>query len=343
MQNEILKNKPEISIVVPVYNTEQYLDACINSILQQSFENFELILIDDGSSDSSLKLCQQYLLRDNRIRVISKKNGGAASARNVGIDIAIGRFIMFCDSDDVVSSKWCEHLYRYADASEQVLPVCSFANNVNELGRNCTLQIKSNLKYSRNSYFLFKQAGIAGYVWNTIFKRELLIRNRIRFREDKKRGDYNEDLIFLLQYLDLIGNIIYCGYADYGYLTRQDSLSRGMFSEFYLDKYLEKYELWKSYLIKNNQKKLIPELADEALYHILTFLAQDVHQHIIMTSIFKKYVRSDQISEIARLAVSSNENSTLVDYIKNKKQHQLWIRLKAGQIVHYFKMDVHKK
>ena len=91
---------PEISVIVPVYNAEKYLDRCMNSIVNQTYRDFELILVDDGSPDSCPKMCDEWTQKDARNRVVHKKNGGASSARNAGLDVAKGNWIAFADSDD---------------------------------------------------------------------------------------------------------------------------------------------------------------------------------------------------------------------------------------------------
>ena len=105
----------QISIIVPVYNSEKYLDACIDSILSQSFRDFELILVDDGSKDSSAQICDEYASQDTRVRVIHKANGGVSAARNDGLDIAKGEYITFIDSDDWVEREYLETLSNYRD------------------------------------------------------------------------------------------------------------------------------------------------------------------------------------------------------------------------------------
>ena len=99
-------NNPKISVIVPVYNAEKYLQRCIDSILNQTFPNFELLLIDDGSKDQSGEICDEYAKKDSRVKVFHKENGGVSSARNVGIDNAVGEYICFCDSDDWVEKTW---------------------------------------------------------------------------------------------------------------------------------------------------------------------------------------------------------------------------------------------
>lgn len=99
-------NNPKISVIVPVYNAEKYLHRCIDSILNQTFPDFELLLIDDGSKDQSGEICDEYAKKDSRVKVFHKENGGVSSARNVGIDNAVGEYICFCDSDDWVEKTW---------------------------------------------------------------------------------------------------------------------------------------------------------------------------------------------------------------------------------------------
>ena len=101
---------PIISVVVPVYNVEKYLEKCLNSILEQTYKNFEVILVDDGSSDCCFNICEQYAKKDTRIKAFHKKNGGLADARNYGIKRAIGNYITFIDSDDFVKKEYLEFL-----------------------------------------------------------------------------------------------------------------------------------------------------------------------------------------------------------------------------------------
>ena len=118
------KIMPEISIIVPVYNVEQYLPRCIDSILAQTFTDFELLLIDDGSPDNCGKVCDDYAAKDARIRVFHKENGGVSSARNFGLDRITGEYVSFIDSDDVVSPRFLEILRKYAD--ENTIPFCEY-------------------------------------------------------------------------------------------------------------------------------------------------------------------------------------------------------------------------
>lgn len=101
-----------ISIVIPVYKVELYLEKCIESIINQTYKNLEIIIVDDGSPDNCPKICDEYAQKDNRIKVIHKENGGLSDARNAGIDVAAGKYIAFVDSDDYVSNDYIEYMYN---------------------------------------------------------------------------------------------------------------------------------------------------------------------------------------------------------------------------------------
>ena len=120
----------KISVIVPVYNTEKYLDRCIQSILAQTYTDFELLLINDGSTDSSGAICDKYAKQDVRVRVFHKENGGASSARNMGLDNAKGEWVTFCDSDDTLKQNALECLSSYTDKSSIVIANTSYKEQI---------------------------------------------------------------------------------------------------------------------------------------------------------------------------------------------------------------------
>ena len=121
-----MKNRPEISIIVPVYNAEKYLPKCIDTILAQTFSDFELILVDDGSKDNSGKICDDYAQKDPRIKVIHKKNGGASTARKTGVDAAGGRYIGWVDADDYIAEDMFSTLYSVAKEYDADITECQY-------------------------------------------------------------------------------------------------------------------------------------------------------------------------------------------------------------------------
>ena len=117
---------PQISVIIPVYKVEQFLGDCIKSILSQTFSNYEIILVDDGSPDNSGKLCDEFAAGDSRIKVVHKENGGVSSARNKGIEIAEGEWICFVDSDDWVEPDYLEVMFKTAIENNADVSVCGF-------------------------------------------------------------------------------------------------------------------------------------------------------------------------------------------------------------------------
>ena len=120
-----MNNNPKISIIVPVYNVEQYLPRCIDSILNQSFADFELLLIDDGSKDKSGTICDEYAAKDSRIRLFHKENGGVSSARNVGLDNARGEWLAFIDGDDEITEGYFDIRQEHEGVDVIIKPYCT--------------------------------------------------------------------------------------------------------------------------------------------------------------------------------------------------------------------------
>jgi len=115
-----------VSIIVPVYKSEKYLTACLESIFKQTYQIFELILVNDGSPDCCGEICEEWAKKDHRIRVVHKENGGAASARNAGLDIAQGKYIAFIDSDDTVHPQYLEHLVALIESANSDIAMCHY-------------------------------------------------------------------------------------------------------------------------------------------------------------------------------------------------------------------------
>ena len=135
---------PKVSVIVPVYNAEKYLQECVDSILRQTLADLELILVDDGSTDSSPAICDRYAEQDARVKVIRQANAGLSAARNRGIEVAAGEWVAFVDSDDFVDKNMFEQMYLYAKNNKYDIVVCDTINVYND---KQSYRI-SNLKYS---------------------------------------------------------------------------------------------------------------------------------------------------------------------------------------------------
>lgn len=321
---------PKISIIVPVYKSEEFISRCIEGILSQTYIDFELILVNDGSPDNSGAICDEYAAKDKRIKVIHQENKGASAARNRGIKEAVGEFLMFCDSDDVVSPQWVERLVAFAD--KETLAVCSSCHKIAELGAEKELPILGAVKYSNSDYYLFNANGIAGFLWNAIYHRETVIENGITLREKSLEGDYNEDLLFALQYVSKVKNIVYTGYSDYLYDVRSDSMSHS-FDKYYFAKYREKYVLWKQFIneFSRDKENQLKSLSTTMLYHFLVSMQMALDNKEGYEK-FKEIILCDEMAEIVSTADASKENPKIIDLIKNKGTARLYLLYKLQNL-----------
>ncbi len=307
---------PKVSIIVPVYRCEPYISRCIESILSQTFTDFQLILVNDGSPDKSGEICDKYAEKDNRIKVIHQENQGASAARNRGIKEANGEYLMFCDSDDMVSPTWAERLLELAD--KDTLVMGAYCNNIQALGTEKKLAAEAEKIYAVSDYKFFNNCGIAGFLWNAVYRRDIVTENKISLREKSSEGDYNEDLIFALQYVSKIKNIIYTGYSDYLYDVRSDSMSHS-FDKYYFAKYREKYQLWRDFINHNGgDKEKLSDLSTRMLYHFLLSLQMAIDNKEGYKK-FKEIVTCREMEEMIPLADTSKENPKIINLIKNKK------------------------
>lgn len=190
---EIIKDDaPEVSVIIPIYNVEEYLDECIGGMLSQSFSDFELILVDDGSPDRSGEICDEYGKKDGRIRVIHCENGGPAKARNYGLDTARGRYICFADSDDQTASDYLETLVNAAKEYDADIVQASHTTYHSKMGtdktdrRGHSYEIKEfNTEEAIVDYLLYNT--LYANVWGKIYRRELF--SSVRFPDGKHTED----------------------------------------------------------------------------------------------------------------------------------------------------------
>lgn len=224
--------KPIITIIVPVYNAEKFIDKCIKSILKQTFKNFELILINDGSKDDSYKICEHYTNIDNRIYLINKDNSGVSSARNIGINMANGEYLMFVDSDDWINEDMLENMYNEITKQENDLIICGEkAQELNgrfiirTFNEDRTIKLK-DIKESE-FYELISTYSIYGPC-RKLYKLNLVNKNNIRFNENLT---VYEDLMFNIEYLKYVKYIRVIKSIYYNYMLNDNSLTRKEFTK----------------------------------------------------------------------------------------------------------------
>ena len=203
---------PKITIIVPVYNSAKYLHQCINSILSQTFADFELILVDDGSLDTSLAICDEFGKKDKRVIVLHKSNGGVSSARNFGLDVARGEYIGFVDSDDWIEPNMYEMLYSKASCDDADIVSCALITNK-------TVRVKPNT--TLQDKFISCPVYMHSFC-NKIVKKNLYIDNNIRIPENLV---VCEDLFTLFRLFIISRKAEYLDEAMYHYRVNSNSLS----------------------------------------------------------------------------------------------------------------------
>lgn len=220
-----MNRMPTVSIIVPVYNSERYISNCINSILKQTFSDFELLLIDDGSKDNSLDICQAFEEKDSRIRVYHKENGGVSSARNLGLEKAEGEIIMFSDSDDTVSETWCESLTTPLLSHQECdLSISSFSV-IDSDGSHREINVFSNITgfKERSAFWDIKQSQMTATIWNKAFRKSIISSHNLYFNENIS---HCEDFVFLMQYICVMKGAFYLfDTVTYYYYYRNNSLT----------------------------------------------------------------------------------------------------------------------
>ena len=256
-----------ISIIVPVYNVSKYLDRCMKSLLNQTYKNIEIIMVDDGSTDDCGTKCDAYAKEDSRVRVIHKKNAGLGMARNSALDISNGKYVTFIDSDDYTNQKMIERMYKKLSSQKADTCFCRY-NNVLSNGE----EVLAAETYSKNEYrddeiksLLLGMIGslpdkkgdveIGMSVWKGLYSLEIINKNNIHFPSEREY--ISEDIIFHIDYLQKARYVVIENSANYYYCDNGGSLTKSYkFNRFAMEKILfnkEKEELSK--LFKENEFK----------------------------------------------------------------------------------------
>lgn len=256
-----------ISVIVPVYNSAKYLDECVISIINQTYKNIEIILINDGSTDCSGEICEKYREKYSNIVIVNKENEGVSSARNTGLDIAKGKYIAFCDSDDSLEKTYLKFLYKNMIDTDADLSCCSWhrLGTNSELDDNYT-ENKIIFGDERYSYILMKDR-YGGYPWNKLFKSSIINSDgKIRFCNDIA---IYEDQLFVFEYIKKSQNICFFDEKLYAYRDTPNSALKQDISE----------------------KKLTAILGREAVYKIIkTEVKDETIKSFVWNNMMKTYI-----------------------------------------------------
>lgn len=209
-----------ISIIIPIYNCEKYLDECIKSIIAQTYFKIEIILVDDGSTDSSLEICRKYCKKDNRIKIISQKNGGVADARNTGLKHASGKYVLFVDADDYVVKDFVYKMYNTCLEDKADIVICG----IYKVGKGKKLLVYNGEVTKDNVSFLsLCTEHIGGYVCNKMFSMHMLKELQLWFNLELQIG---EDLLFVCRYYEHCNKVSYISEGLYFYRLNRCSATK---------------------------------------------------------------------------------------------------------------------
>lgn len=247
----------KVSVIIPVYNVQDYLERCVDSIIKQTYKNIEIILIDDGSHDNSGKICDDYKKKYNNIIVIHKENEGQSIAREYGIKIAKGEYISFVDSDDFLNEKYYEKMIRLLEKSDCDIAVCDYIkfstnklnyNNANNKNYFKERKIVSNSEAIK--LILQRNNKITNYLWNKLYRRKVF--QNIIF----PNFNIYEDLAIMYLIFDNSKKVAITNEQLYYYFDRKNSSSKSIPSKFIINKIKitkerEKFLLKKGYTLTN--------------------------------------------------------------------------------------------
>ncbi len=210
----------KLSIIIPVYNSEKYLRQCLDSAMNQTLTDIEIICINDGSTDGSLKILEDYAQKDNRIKIISQENQGISITRNVGIAQAVGEYVAFLDSDDYMALDYCEKLYTRGKETNSDIVVCENIYSIKKKKIRLFLKMDKNIETcSLKEKFECLYLPDFCYVWNKIYKRESI--KNIQFK-----GMYWEDIYYTCEVLEQCSKLSVATGTAYYYRFNNNSVSR---------------------------------------------------------------------------------------------------------------------
>lgn len=254
--------KPEISIIVPVFNVENYLEDCINSILEQTFEQFEVILINDGSSDQSGIICDRYAKVDSRIKVIHKEYGGVSSARNMGVQAAQGEYIGFVDGDDRIDKDMYKTLLTLCEDTDSEIAVCKLGREIDgQLINDSNEEFVKEMNNTEAMKELFKGVLYRFSLCNKLFKKSCF--KNVEFPE----GRIHEDLSTTYKLFAQAKKSIYTNYIGYIYVKRSNSILTSTFNEKRLDAFIGWEEILQ--FMNSNYPELSREIMTGFVYNCI--------------------------------------------------------------------------
>ncbi len=301
-------NLPLISVIVPIYKVEKYLCKCVDSLINQTYKNLEIILVDDGSPDNCPQICDDYSKKDGRIKVIHKKNGGLSDARNAGVKIATGEYVSFIDSDDWVETQMLEKMFTRInkDKSDVVSSGVKWVKEDGSLINDVTVDEDGILDKVTGMKELLKDGLLKQHVWNKLYKASLI--KNMPFEKDK----CHEDVFWSYQIFGIAEKTSIMKESFYNYVQREGSIM----GENYSPKRLDALDAMKQRC--DYMKEKFPDLYNLALY---TYIGSCMYH--IQLALNAKVDKS--VIEDVKSRVSYHKNGNVFENLSGKQK--LWMKM----------------
>lgn len=309
-------NNSLVSIIVPLYNAKQYIGRCIDSIINQSYKEIEIIIVDDGSTDGSSQLCDDIQAKDSRIVLIHKKNEGVSKARNAGLEKAKGKYIVFLDIDDLMKKDFVEKITQKSEFPLVVGGYELFGKNRGLYGPDKTMSI--NVEMGLASLWNSKTDNYWWYVWGKLFRRDVIIKNNIRFKSEMF---YLEDFCFVLEYLSQIDSVFLQDSHDIQHLVESSKYSKYRMDYFHLKKHMLINEECFALLEKRCKTtfiKLRQRIAYRHFYNFMNYLIKSDRSYLEKLYNLKMYMKDDNKPNLFRNIV-----------VHSRKQRTYWALCKT--------------
>lgn len=299
-----------VSVIVPVYKVEKYVENCLKSICGQTYSNLEIIIVDDGSPDYSIDICLKIAKSDKRIKIIRKDNGGLASARNAALDIASGKYIVCVDSDDWIESDMVESMKNDLEKYDVDMVACDFYIDYNGLSKYKKSKESEYIVLDRNEAMVYAMlpSQYYGFAWNKMYKRNLI--GMQRYNENFRKG---EDSPFTCEYINKCKKVIYHRKPLYHYRSDTVSITRSIFAPWKMS-VLDSYKSIIKMLIENGYSSDIVDIqrvryANQLLSLSINIVSTDMKKYKIyldrirdeMKIYLKIYLKSQDINLLHKM------------------------------------------
>lgn len=298
-----------VSVIVPVYGVEQYLNKCVDSIINQTYKNLEIILVNDGSLDNCGKICDEYAEKDNRVKVIHKKNGGQGSARNCALRVASGEYITFVDSDDWLALDIIESLYNAIIINEADLSVCGFSSiKANEvLGEYWVCKKPESFDKIQALSVYYEGKYIYPAPWGKLYKRQLW--EGVYFPEDV----YREDEYIFYKVLEGANKVIHIGVAKYYYNVREGSAEHCGFTS----------------------RNLISNVSIDIQYDYISQRYPELHEKVWDSRIQKRIIQLEDMMRAGRYNKYKDEFKEMLKFIEKHEPYSRKLKVLCENIIRY--------